>query len=72
MDAANTSVYNGYDLFNARMGYAFNGFECWLNCMNIGDQLYATTAEKSAYGKTYRIGPRQTFTFGVAYTFTGK
>ncbi|NLR56684.1 TonB-dependent receptor [Chitinophaga polysaccharea] len=72
MDAANTSVYNGYDLFNARMGYAFKGFECWLNCMNIGDQLYATTAEKSAYGKTYRIGPRQTFTFGVAYTFTGK
>ena len=40
--------------------------------MNIGDQLYATTAEKSAYGKTYRVGPRQTFNFGVAYTFTGK
>lgn len=72
MDAANTSVYNGYDLFNARAGYAFKGFECWLNCMNIGDQLYATTAEKSAYGKTYRVGPRQTFNFGVAYTFTGK
>jgi iron complex outermembrane receptor protein len=72
MDAANTSLYNGYDLFNARAGYAFKGFECWLNCLNIGDQLYATTAEKSAYGKTYRVGPRQTFTFGVAYTFTGK
>lgn len=72
MDAANTSIYNGYDLFNARAGYTFKGFECWLNCMNIGDQLYATTAEKSAYGKTYRVGPRQTFNFGVAYTFTGK
>lgn len=72
MDPANTAVYNGYDLFNARAGYAWKGFECWLNCMNIGDQLYATTAEKSAYGKTYRIGPRQTFNFGVAYTFTGK
>ena len=72
MDAANTAMYNGYDLFNARVGYAFKGFECWLNCMNIGDRLYATTAEKSAYGKTYRVGPRQTFNFGVAYSFTGK
>ncbi|SKD01380.1 Outer membrane receptor proteins, mostly Fe transport [Chitinophaga ginsengisegetis] len=72
MDPANTSLYNGYNLFNARAGYAYKGFECWLNCMNIGDQLYATTAEKSAYGKTYRVGPRQTFNLGVAYTFTGK
>ncbi|MFY0252334.1 TonB-dependent receptor [Chitinophaga sp. 30R24] len=72
MDPANTSRYGGYDLFNARAGYAFKGFECWLNSMNIGDKLYATTAEKSAYGKTYRVGSRQTFNFGVAYTFTGK
>ncbi|PSL50149.1 outer membrane receptor protein involved in Fe transport [Chitinophaga niastensis] len=72
MDAANTSLYNGYDLFNVRAGYAFRSVECWVNCMNAGDQLYATTAEKSAYGKTYRVGPRQTFNFGVAYTFTGK
>ncbi len=72
MDAANTAQYGGYDLFNARVGYAFHGFDCWVNCMNLGDKLYATLAEKSAYGKTYRVGPRQTFNFGVAYTFTGK
>lgn len=72
MDAANTDKYGGYDLFNIRTGYAFRGFDCWVNCMNVGDQLYATTAEKSAYGKSYRVGPRQTFNVGVAYTFTGK
>ncbi len=72
MDAANTAWYRGYDLFNIRTGYQWKGFECWLNCMNAGDQLYATTAEKSAYGKSYRVGPRQTFNFGVAYTFVGR
>ncbi|MCW3463316.1 TonB-dependent receptor [Chitinophaga nivalis] len=72
MDPANTTMYGGYHLFNARVGYQYHGFECWLNCMNLGDQLYATTAEKSAYGKSYRPGPRQTFNVGVAYTFTGK
>lgn len=72
MDPANTSKYGGYDLFNARVGYEWKGFECWVNAMNLGDRLYATTAEKSAYGKTYRVGPRQTFNIGIAYTFTGK
>ncbi|CAL1516609.1 TonB-dependent receptor [Chitinophaga sp. MM2321] len=72
MDAANTAMYKGYNLFNARAGYVFKNIECWINWLNVGDQLYATTAEKSAYGKSYRVGPRQTFNFGVAYTFTGK
>ncbi|MFB6455138.1 TonB-dependent receptor [Chitinophaga sp. Hz27] len=72
MDPANTATYSGYDLFNLRAGYGYKGFECWINCMNVGDRLYATTAEKSAYGVTYRVGPRQTFNFGIAYTFTGK
>ncbi|RAJ73912.1 outer membrane receptor protein involved in Fe transport [Chitinophaga dinghuensis] len=72
MDPANTAMYGGYDLFNLRAGYGYRSFECWINCMNVGDRLYATTAEKSAYGVTYRVGPRQTFNFGIAYTFTGK
>ncbi|SHK88146.1 Outer membrane receptor proteins, mostly Fe transport [Chitinophaga jiangningensis] len=72
MDPANTAMYGGYDLFNLRAGYAFKSIDCWINCMNVGDQLYATTAEKSAYGATYRVGPRQTFNVGIGYTFTGK
>lgn len=72
MDAANTAKYGGYELFNLRAGYQFRSFDCWVNCMNAGDQPYATLAEKSAYGKSYRVGPRQTFNFGIAYSFTGK
>ncbi|NSL88495.1 TonB-dependent receptor [Chitinophaga sp. Mgbs1] len=72
MDASNTAKYGGYELFNIRAGYQWKGLECWVNCMNAGDRLYATTAEKTAYGKSYRVGPRQTFNIGVAYTFTGK
>lgn len=72
MDPANTEEYGGYELFNARVGYSRGGFECWLNCRNIADVMYATTVEKSAFGKSYRPGPNRTFNFGVAYTFTGK
>lgn len=72
MDPANTSTYNGYELFNARIGYQRGGFDCWVNCRNLGDVMYATTAEKSAFGKSYRPGPVRTFNIGIAYTLTGK
>ncbi|WP_346319073.1 TonB-dependent receptor [Chitinophaga sp. YIM B06452] len=72
MDPANTEKYGGYELLNARAGYTLGGFECWVNCRNITDVMYATTAEKTAFGKSYRPGPNRTFNFGVAYTFTCK
>lgn len=72
VDPANTEQYNGYDLLNARAGYAWKGFECWVNCRNAADVIYATTVDKSAYGKSYRPGPKRTFNVGLAYTFTGK
>lgn len=72
MDPANTAMYGGYDLFNLRAGYTYKSIDCWVNCMNVGDKLYATTAEKSAYGVTYRVGARQTFNAGIGYTFKGK
>ncbi|MGX5820463.1 TonB-dependent receptor [Chitinophaga lutea] len=72
MDPENMATYGGYALFNARIGYTFCGIECWVNCRNVGDAMYATTAEKSAFGKSYRPGPRRTFNIGVAYTFTAK
>ncbi|WP_126247671.1 TonB-dependent receptor [Chitinophaga rhizosphaerae] len=72
MDPANTVRYGGYELFNARAGYQFGPVECWVNCRNLFDATYATTAEKSAFGASYRPGPVRTFNFGVAYTFTAK
>jgi outer membrane receptor for ferric coprogen and ferric-rhodotorulic acid len=72
MDPANTEEYGGYDLLNARVGYSIGGFECWLNCRNVADVMYAVTVDKSAFGKSYRPGPNRTFNVGVAYTFSVK
>lgn len=72
MDVANTEYYNGYSLFNARVGYNIGAFECWLNCRNLFDDIYATTVDKSASGKSYRPGPKRTFNVGLGYSFNGK
>lgn len=72
MDAANTASYPGYDLFNARFGYAFRGFEVWVNALNLADKLYATTADKYAYGDSYRPGSPRTFHVGAGYHFSAK
>ncbi|RNI30743.1 TonB-dependent receptor [Rufibacter latericius] len=70
MDPSNTEYYNGYDLFNVRVGYAFRGFEAWVNAVNLSDQLYATTVDKYSYGKSYRQGIPRTFNVGLGYQFT--
>jgi outer membrane receptor protein involved in Fe transport len=68
-DPQNTSKYKGFTVFNARLGYAFKSFETWANCINVTDQNYAVTVEKSAYGTSYRPGQLRTVNFGVAYHF---
>ena len=72
MDPQNTQYYKGYDLFNFRTGYSWRNIDCWVNCRNAADAIYATTAEKTTYSTTYRPGPKRTFNVGVAYTFSGK
>ena len=72
LDAANTEEYPGHHLFNLRVGYKFKGFDVWLNILNITDELYATVASKSAWGKSYRIGNPRSFNLGLAYTFKAK
>lgn len=71
-DAANTAQYNGFSIFNARMGYAIKQVELWLNCINLANKTYATTVEKSTYGTTYRPGQLRTFNIGIAYHFNEK
>lgn len=71
MDPANTESYSGYELFNARINYHWRQVELWLHLINLTNSVYATTAEKNAYGTTYRPGPPSTFYFGVAYHFSG-
>lgn len=69
MDAANTSTYEGFDIFHVRMGYEWKGFETWLNIMNVSDELYATNVSKSAWGTNYNPGDPRTFNVGLAYKF---
>lgn len=71
-DPQNTSKYNGFTEFNARMGYAFQHFETWINWINVTNKNYAVTVEKSAYGTTYRPGQLSTVNIGVAYHFGKK
>ncbi|HVY73998.1 MAG TPA: TonB-dependent receptor [Puia sp.] len=68
-DPANTATYNGFNVLNIRTGYSINGVELWVNCINAGNAIYATTVEKSAYGVSYRPGQLRTFNVGVAYHF---
>jgi iron complex outermembrane receptor protein len=68
----NTAKYNGFAVMNARMGYAFKNFEAWVNCINLTNNNYAVTVEKSSYGTSYRPGQLQTASIGVAYHFGKK
>jgi iron complex outermembrane recepter protein len=68
-DPQNTTTYNGFTVFNARMGYQVKRFEFWANWINVGNQNYAVTVEKSAYGTSYRPGQLSTINTGVAIHF---
>ena len=68
-DPLNTRQYDGFNEFNARVGYSIKGFELWMNCINVGNVVYATTVEKSAWGTTYRPGQLRTLNVGVGYRF---
>jgi outer membrane receptor protein involved in Fe transport len=71
-DPQNTAKYKGFAMFNARIGYSFKSFETWINCINLTDNNYAVTVEKSAYGTSYRPGQLRTINIGVAYHFKQK
>ncbi len=67
MDEANTQKYEGYDIYNLRIGKKFNNFKVWFNILNLTDKLYATSARKSAWGTSYRPGEKRSFNVGVSY-----
>lgn len=69
MDNANSAEYDGYDIFNLRVGYEFKQFEIWANLMNVTDELYATVARRSRWGDSYSVGTPRTINIGLAYQF---
>lgn len=72
MDAKNTKEYEGYNVFNLRMGYTYKSFEFWTNIMNISNELYATNASASAWGSSYTSGEPINVNVGIAYKFKKK
>ncbi|WP_423146516.1 TonB-dependent receptor [Rubrolithibacter danxiaensis] len=73
INSANSKTYNGYDVFNLRLGYDLKknqakGVGIWLNALNLTDKLYATTVTANQYGVTYNAAPPRTVTLGLSYT----
>ena len=66
MDAKNTIKYQGYNVFNLRTGYRYNGFEVWLNVMNATDNYYSYISTKSA-SYSYQLAEPRNFIVGISY-----
>lgn len=68
----NTVKYDGYNVFNGRIGYQWKGIEFYTNIMNITDKLYAYNVSRgnNATDKsTYTAAAPRTFVFGLQYHF---
>jgi outer membrane receptor protein involved in Fe transport len=74
-DQINTVKYNGYNIFNARIGYQWKGIEVYGNVLNLTDKLYAynvTRANTANAQPTYTAAAPRTFVFGIQYNFSLK
>ncbi len=72
-DQINTVKYDGYAIFNGRIGYQWKGFELYGNVMNLTDKLYAynvTRANLSTSQPTYTAAAPRTFLIGLQYNFS--
>ena len=72
MDQLNTKSYEGYNLFNLRLGYERKSWEIWTNIMNVSNELYATVARSTAWGQTYSLGNPRSINIGLSYKFKKK
>lgn len=72
MNPENTEMYDGFDLIFLRAGYELKGIQLWINLENLTDELYANTAEKTAFGHSYTPGTPRNLVFGLGYKFGSK
>lgn len=71
-DQINTVKYEGYTIFNSRLGYTWKNFEVFTNILNATDKLYAynvTRANTVNSPATYTVAAPRTFMFGIQYSF---
>lgn len=67
MDQSNSKMYDGFDIFNLRLGYTWKSIEVWSNAMNISNEVYATVARATQWGQSYSLGKPRNITIGIAY-----
>lgn len=68
INAANTSQYEGYDLFNFKTTFLVSKFFVNVGVNNLFNKIYATNAD-GTYGIRYYPGVRRTLQIGFAYRF---
>lgn len=71
-DQINTVKYEGYTIFNSRLGYTWKNFEVFTNILNATDKLYAynvTKGNTTNAQATYTVAAPRTFMFGLQYSF---
>lgn len=74
-DQINTVKYDGYNIFNARIGYQWKGIEVYGNVLNLTNKLYAYNVSRSNVANaqpTYTAAAPRTFVFGIQYNFSLK
>ncbi|AIG30537.1 TonB-dependent receptor [Flavobacterium psychrophilum] len=74
-DQINSLKYEGYNFFNARIGYTYKGLEFYTNIMNLTDKLYAYNVSKgnnTTDKATYTVSAPRAFMFGIEYKFNLK
>ena len=74
-DQINTIKYQGYNIFNARIGYKYKSMEIYGNVINLTDKLYAynvSRGNQSTSLPTYTAAAPRTFLLGLQYHLTLK
>ncbi|MTH18101.1 TonB-dependent receptor [Flavobacterium sp. LC2016-01] len=74
-DQINTVKYDGYNIFNARIGYQWKKIEVYGNVLNLTDKLYAYNVSRTNSADaqpTYTAAAPRTFVFGIQYNFSLK
>ncbi|KAF2509223.1 TonB-dependent receptor [Flavobacterium zhairuonense] len=74
-DQINTVKYDGYNIFNARIGYQWRKIEVYGNVLNLTDKLYAYNVSRTNVANaqpTYTAAAPRTFVFGIQYNFSLK
>ena len=74
-DQINTVKYQGYNVFNGRIGYKYKSLEIYGNVINITDKLYAynvTRGNTSTSLPNYLAAAPRTFILGLQYNLSLK